>query len=83
MNKEEEESILESFPAGDDHKRLRINVGRLYDQKYSILLSKLYKKVDVQEDDGKDDPVDEAGYLGEFYREKQKGLIPITEEEFV
>ncbi len=29
-----------------------------------MLLTKLYKKVDVHSDDGRDDPVDEAGYIG-------------------
>ena len=47
-----------------------------------MLLAKMYHKVDVHEDDGHDDPVDEAGYLGVFYREK-KTLTPISELEFV
>jgi hypothetical protein len=29
-----------------------------------MLLLKLYQKVDVHENDGEDDPVDEAGYIG-------------------
>jgi hypothetical protein len=29
-----------------------------------MLLAKMYQKVDVHEDDGEDDPVDEAGYIG-------------------
>ena len=42
----------------------------------------MYQKVDVHEDDGKDDPVDEAGYIGQFYREKRI-LRPINETDFV
>jgi hypothetical protein len=29
-----------------------------------MMLSKLYQKVDVHENDGEDDPVDQSGYTG-------------------
>ena len=47
-----------------------------------MLLAKMYQKVDVHENDGEDDAVDEAGYLGLFYRQK-KHLRAITEEELL
>ena len=34
------------------------------------MLSKMYKKIDMHEGDGSDDPVDISGYIGQFYREK-------------
>jgi hypothetical protein len=47
------------------------------------MVSKLYQKVDVHENDGEDDPVDQSGYTGQFYRPQNKTLIPITEPELV
>ena len=47
-----------------------------------MLLSKMYQKVDVHEDDGRDDAVDTAGYTGQFHRVKQK-LMPISDIEFI
>ena len=58
-------NLLDSFPGRDEGPKKRLNVARLlYDQKYNLLLKKMYEKVDVHENDGEDDPVDEAGYLG-------------------
>lgn len=42
----------------------------------------MYKKVDVHEDDGRDDPVDVSGYTGQFHRAKRH-LIPISDVEFI
>lgn len=36
----------------------------MYDQKYQMALKRLYKQVDVHENDGEDDPVDVSGYTG-------------------
>lgn len=47
-----------------------------------MLLTKMYKKVDVHENNGDDDPIDEAGYLGQFYR-KKTNLVPISEADFI
>lgn len=47
-----------------------------------MLLNKMYKKVDVHENNGDDDPIDEAGYLGQFYR-KKTNLVPISEADFI
>ena len=57
-------NLLMSFPGRDEGDRKRMNVSRMYDQKYNILLAKMYRKVDVHEDDGRDDPVDVSGYTG-------------------
>ncbi len=56
---------------------------KLYDQKYNMVLKKLYSRVDVHEGDGEDDPVDQSGYTGQFYRPNQKNLEPLTEAELV
>ena len=59
-----------------------MNIGRLYDHKFEAMLARLYQKVDVHENDGEDDPVDQSGYTGQFYRQK-KLLRPISEREMV
>jgi hypothetical protein len=71
-----------SLPGRDKGEQKRINIGRLYDQKYNILLNKIYKSVDVHENDGEDDPVDQSGYTGQFYR-KKVNLQHFTEEQLV
>lgn len=48
-----------------------------------MMLSKLYKGFDVHDNDGEDDPVDQSGYTGQFYRPVNKQLTPITEPELV
>ena len=60
-----------------------INISKIYDQKYTILLDQMYKKVDQQNiSDEKDQPQDINGYLGQtkFYRDRVE-LEPITEEQ--
>ena len=71
-----------SFPGRDEGQRKRINIGRIYDQKYNMLINKVYKKVNVHENTGEDDPVDTSGYIGQFYREKQT-LLPFTESQLI
>lgn len=75
--------MLDAIPGRDEGVKKRINIAKLYDQKYNMKLNKLYQKVDVHENDGEDDPVDQSGYTGQFYRPLNKGLIPITESELV
>ena len=67
LSQKQKDAIQVSFPgqkAGD------INIARIYDQKYSIILEKMYKKVDVSNFEGTDEPEDINGYLGKtkFYR---------------
>lgn len=59
---------------------MRINISRIYDQKYNILNSKIYGKIDVFNSDNKDEPVDIAGYTGQFIREKIKTKVVTTDE---
>lgn len=42
----------------------------------------MYNKVDVHEVNNNDDPVDEAGYIGQFHREKTT-LTPINETDLI
>lgn len=58
MSNEDELNLLESFPGRDEGSKKRINIARLYDQKYNMMLSKMYQRIDVHENDGTDDPVD-------------------------
>jgi hypothetical protein len=56
--------LSSSFPGRDKGEKKRINIGRLYDQKYNIMMTKIYKNVDVHDNDGEDDPIDQSGYTG-------------------
>ena len=61
-----------SFPGkeADESTRKRVNIARIYDQKYNIILDKMYQKVDVTNFEGADEPEDINGYFGKtkFYR---------------
>jgi hypothetical protein len=72
--------LLKSFPGRNEGDIKRINIARLYDQKYIILNSKMYEKVNVFVSDGSNEPVDAAGYTGQFLREKRKLQIISTYE---
>lgn len=77
-------SISRAFPGKlGGSKGVRLNVSRIYDQKFNIILEKLYNQVDCEKIDHDESLKDVYGYLGktEHYREKVK-LYPITEEEF-
>lgn len=50
--------LLYSFPGRNEGEKKRLNVSKLYDQRYNMMLSKIYKGVDVHDNDGEDDPVD-------------------------
>lgn len=75
INKQEQKDLLKSFPGmeGGDNS-IRINIARIYDQKYNIILDKMYNKVDVTDMEGLDEPMDVNGYLGltRFYRTQVK-----------
>ena len=58
ITEKEKEMVLECFPGRDEGEHKRVNIGRLYDQKYQAMLAKIYQKVDVHENDVEDDPVD-------------------------
>lgn len=83
LSEKDKEHLMNSFPGRDEGSRKRINIARLYDQKYNMMLSSLYQKVDVHENDGEDDPVDQSGYTGQFYRPQNKQLTPISEPELI
>lgn len=73
LSKDEKSYLLEAFPGqeGGEDNSLRINVARIYDQKYNVILEKMYSKVDVANFEGTDEPMDPNGYLGKtkFYRD--------------
>jgi hypothetical protein len=79
------ETIGKAFPGKQGGlKGTRLNVSRIYDQKFNIILEKLYNDVDCKKIDHDASLKDAMGYLGktEAYREKFK-LYPISEEEFL
>jgi len=74
------ENLQNSFPGRNEGDIKRINIARLYDQKYSIFNSKIYGKIDFFNSHNKDDPEDKAGYTGQFIREKLKLKVISTHE---
>ena len=86
LSRDEKNSILTSFPGLEsiNSEDKRINIARIYDQKYNIILAKMYKKVDVTTFEGIDEPEDINGYIGQtkYYRSIKKES-PLSEEEFL
>jgi hypothetical protein len=63
----DQEYLLEAFPGkegGVDGDDIKLNIARIYDQKYNIILDKMYNKVDVADTEGLDEPQDINGYVG-------------------
>jgi len=83
ISPKDRDRLLLAFPGRDVGGRKSINISRLYDQRYNQKLRKLYQRLDVHENDGKDDPVDQSGYTGQFYRPQVKDLEVLTEAELV
>jgi vacuolar-type H+-ATPase subunit F/Vma7 len=42
ITSEERERLILVFPAREEESRVRLNIGKLYDQKYNMMLRKLY-----------------------------------------
>jgi hypothetical protein len=42
LNEDEKENLIDSFPGRDEGIKKRINIARLYDQKYNQMLVKMY-----------------------------------------
>ena len=78
--------MLLAFPgkAGGD-RGIRMNIARIYDQKFSVILEKMYGKIDVEITIDPDEPTDVNGYLGktQFYREQVGKLQPCSEKEIL
>lgn len=73
LKESDKEIIGLSLPGKEssESEELMINISKIYDQKYAILLDKMYQRVDQQNiSDDKDQPQDVNGYLGQtkFYR---------------
>jgi hypothetical protein len=49
ISTKEMEILLDSYPGIDEGTKRRLNVSRLYDQKYNLVMKKMYHKVDVHE----------------------------------
>ena len=84
LTEKDKNLLLKALPgkaSGDGG--LRLNVSRIYDQKYTNILDKMYFNFD-SEKVVDNSLTDQMGYLGksQFYREKYV-LTPIEEEEFL
>lgn len=55
LSKFEKTSLLAAFPGKEGGcQGVRINISRIFDQKYNIMLNKLYNKVDMNKLPDKD-----------------------------
>lgn len=75
-------NLLGAFPGLSKGEHKRLNISRLYDHKYNMAAQNTYSKIDVFDDDGKEDPVDNAGYTGQNIRRK-RNLLPISPQDFL
>ena len=80
---EDKEKLIQSLPGLSEDGRYRINLSKLYDQKYTIAIKNLYQKVDFHDNEGGNDPVDQSGYTRQFYRPNQSNLGLMIEAELV
>lgn len=85
LSKKELAYILEAFPGMEGDKGIRINIARIFDMQYINTLDHIFKKVDMENTAGKDDPTDELGFHGKTKWARVKVIGKITEcseEEF-
>lgn len=75
-----------AFPGkvGQD-QAARVDIGRIYDQKYHQIQQKTYDRMDFVVTGGEDEPVDEIGYIGKTIHEREKigPLKEISHGEFI
>lgn len=72
------EELAKAFPGKDGGaKGVRLNVSRIYDQKFNQITQETYKKMNFEVTGLEDEPIDVSGYTGKskFYRD----LIPLKE----
>ena len=77
--------ILEAFPGMEGERGPRMNIARIFDMQYINTLDTIFKKVDMENTGGMDDPTDELGYHGKTKWARPKVIGKITEcseEEF-
>ena len=63
----EQEKLLNAFPGRDEGLRKRINVAKIYECNLQRDIQRAYQGVNY-DCDGDDDPIDQSGYTGIFYR---------------
>ena len=83
LSDSERTNLLFSYPGRDEGELVRINIFTIYDQKYNIMQHKMYGKLDLHENDKKDDAIDACGYTGVFNRKKPNQKALLTEEQFM
>jgi|TARA_B110000285_G_scaffold182816_1_gene206742 hypothetical protein len=76
---------LQAFPGQEGgNGGIRLNIARIFDQEYNVIQDGMYRKVNMTNSVGKDEPTDACGYLGlgEHYRPRRP-TVPISEQEFL
>lgn len=81
MSDKDRQNIALTYPGRDDGTHICINVAPIYDMKYNMLNAEMFKKVNLQEPDKREEVIDAAGFTGIFNR-KKKHLEPVTLLEF-
>ena len=78
--------MLDAFPGQEGGaKGVRINIGRIFDLKYINIQDGMYKKVDMANSLGTDEPTDEMGYHGKTQYQRTQVLNPkaMSKEDFI
>ena len=76
---------MQAFPGQEGgNGGIRLNIARIFDQEYNVIQDGMYRKVNMTNSVGKDEPTDACGYLGlgEHYRPRRP-TVPISEQEFL
>lgn len=82
LNERERETVMQAFVANSDRDNVLINVSRLFSIRLTKRIRKIYEKIDMYEEADNPDLVDNSGYFGVFYRQKQ-ALQDLSFEELV
>lgn len=86
LRQDQFEQILMAFPGKEvGDKNVRVNIGRIYDQKYNQILQKVYDRMDFAVTGGEDEPIDQIGYIGQTLHERGPAgpLKEITHSDFI
>ncbi len=70
--------LLDTFPARSEGDKIRINISKLYEVRYSDKLKTIYGNLQVSETND-DVAIDTSGYTGNFHRNvDEKSFLPYS-----
>jgi len=72
MTPNDKSLLIKTFPGRNEGLKIRINIAKLYDVHYNNRMTKVYKGVEVG-DNNEMDAQDVSGYIGVFHRNNSIG----------